>query len=99
MSNYINKLPEEIINIIYKKVFDSCLHEVNNINSCCMCDKIINSENNFSCKNCNEKICLNCWTTYCTNYGRGWKPFIYNCKTCAIEKMNTEGLDSVLYPN
>ena len=104
MQTYINQLPEEIINHIYKIVYNSCLNEIKSIVTCCMCEKIIYSENldkeSYSkCKNCNKEICFNCWNTYCTNYGRGWKPYIRHCSHCVINKMSTIGFNGAIYPN
>ena len=103
-SKYINNLPEEIIEKIYRLVFASCLDELKNMITCCMCNKIIYSENLFDesyskCKNCSKEVCCECWNTYCTNYGRGWKPYIHNCKECVIYKYNTIGLSGAKYPN
>ena len=104
MPNYINELPEELIYVIYKKVFDFCLDEINTIVTCCMCEKFIYSKNldneSYSkCKNCSKEICFNCWNTYCTNYGRGWKPYIRHCRECVINKINTNGIEGAIYPN
>ena len=104
MQNYINILPEEIITLIYKKVYTSCLNEIKSSFSCCMCNRIIFVKNVFNvsysnCKNCCGPVCYHCWNTYCTNYGRGWKPYLGHCKHCAIEKIKTEGFSNVVYPN
>ena len=101
---YVNNLPEEIIEKIYRLVFDSCLIELKNIVSCCMCDKILYSQNLFNesysnCKNCSKEVCYECWNTSCTNYGRGWKPYIRHCKACAIYKYNKYGFNGVNYPD
>ena len=101
--DYVNRLPEEIIEKIYRLVFDSCLTELKNIVTCCMCDKIIYSENLFNesysnCKNCSKEVCFECWKSYCRNYDRGWKPYLSHCKECAIYKFNKYRFNDVNYP-
>ena len=100
----INDLPEEIIHYIYKILFDEILKEIKSTMVCCMCDRIIFSENSINlsysnCINCNNPVCFECWKTYCNNYGRGWKPYLRHCNHCAIEKINTVGYSEAIYPN
>lgn len=98
MSNHINQLPEELINMIYKNVFDSCLDEINSIITCCMCESILNVTYS-KCKNCYRPVCCHCWNTYCTNYGRGWKPYIHHCKSCVNTKIKNSGYTRIVYLN
>ena len=85
----INNLPEELIELIYRYVYQNCLDEIKIIKTCNNCNKIIklsNDDINY-CVSCNFPVCKDCWDTYCMNYYRGWKPFIKHCQQCAIFKM------------
>ena len=89
MKNYIDDLPEELINRIYMMVFCDVLKEIKEVCTCTMCENIIYTHSKYYsnygvCKNCNRPVCYNCWTGYCTNYGRGWKPCFGFCQECAI---------------
>jgi len=92
MSIYLNYLPEEINQVIYKEVFKFCLDEIKKIKICCMCKELVSNcinlkyNNSYcNCISCGEAICFKCWSSYYANSGGGWKSFFGYCTNCALK--------------
>ena len=92
MSLYFDILPLEINQAIYREIFKLSLKKIKQINSCCMCQKIVTNYNGLKidssyckCVSCGEAICFKCWSSYYVNSGGGWKSFFGYCNNCAIK--------------
>ena len=90
MNNYLDMLPDEVMAIIYKFIFQESLFEIKLIFNCKICNRYVNTKKKIlnKCTYCKNIMCTNCWEelmelykkTY-TNY-YGYKPVIIRCKNC-----------------
>ena len=89
-NNYIENLPEELIQNIYKIYYSqNCIHEIENI--CFVCYSKTNEHYDDDSKNkcieCEKSVCKKCWDGYMMNYYRGFRVGLRKCKTCTKEIM------------